>query len=81
MLTALIEASGGHIGRAARIIQVALPEALERGAVTLEPYDLSNAVRDYAMELGWVGYDPFSVVREMKSDAIIDDEAEALDAA
>ena len=62
ILTRLIMASGGHIGRAARIIQVALPAALKRGAATLEAYDLSNAVRDYAMDLGWVDHDPFSVV-------------------
>lgn len=61
ILTALITASGGHIGRAARIIQVALPAALERGAVTLEAYDLSNAVRHYAMDLDWVDHDPFSL--------------------
>lgn len=62
VLTALIRASGGHIGRAARIIQQALPAAIERGAATMEVYDLSNAVRDYAMDLGWVDHDPFSVV-------------------
>lgn len=61
VLTGLIAASGGHIGRAARLIQVAMPAALERGAVTMEAYDLSNAVRDYAMDLGWIDYDPFSL--------------------
>ena len=64
VLAGLIEASGGHIGRAARIIQVALPAAMARGAITLEAYDLSNAVRDFAMEVGWVDYDPFAVPRE-----------------
>lgn len=63
VLTGLIAASGGHIGRAARIIQVAMPAALERGAVTMEAYDLSNAVRDYVMDMGWVDHDPFSIVR------------------
>lgn len=62
VLTALIRASGGHIGRAARIIQEALPAAVERGAATMEAYDLSNAVRDYAMDLGWVDQDPFSAM-------------------
>ena len=62
VLAALITASGGHIGRAARIIQVAVPAAVGRGAVTLEPYDLSNAVRDFAMGVGWVDHDPFSIV-------------------
>lgn len=61
VLTALITASGGHIGRAARIIEVALPKALERGAVTMEPYDLSNAVRSFAIGLDWVDHDPFSI--------------------
>ncbi|WCP14041.1 hypothetical protein sphantq_02483 [Sphingobium sp. AntQ-1] len=61
VLTGLIAASGGHIGRAARIIQVAMPAALERGAVTMEAYDLSNAIRDYVMDLGWIDYDPFSL--------------------
>lgn len=61
ILTAMIRASGGHIGRAARIIQVALPAALERGAITMEPYDLSNAARDFAIPQGWVDYDPFSI--------------------
>jgi hypothetical protein len=61
VLTALVAASGGHIGRAARIIQVALPAALERGAVTMEAFDLSNAVRDFAIGLRWIDYDPFSL--------------------
>lgn len=61
ILEAMSIASGGHIGRAARIIQTALPAALERGAITMEAYDLSNAVRDYAMDLNWVDYDPFSL--------------------
>ncbi|WP_454279004.1 TniB family NTP-binding protein [Sphingomonas sp. Marseille-Q8236] len=61
VLAALITASGGHIGRAARIIEMALPAALERGAATLERYDLSNAVRDFAIGNDWVDHDPFSL--------------------
>ena len=61
VLTALITASGGHIGRAARIIEVALPKALARAAVTMEAYDLSNAVRSFAIGLDWVDHDPFSI--------------------
>ncbi len=87
VLTGLITASGGHIGRAARLIQVAMPAALERGAVTMEAYDLSNAVRDYAIDLGWIGYDPFSVVApavtitdEDESATIEQDPADAADA-
>jgi len=60
ILAAMLIASGGHIGRAARIIEIALPAALERGAITMEAYDLSNAVRDYAIGNGWVKVDPFS---------------------
>lgn len=60
VLEGLITASGGHVGRVARLVQVALPAALERGALSIEPFDLSNAVRDYAMILGWVHHDPFS---------------------
>ena len=88
VLTGLIRASGGHIGRAARIIQAALPAALARGAATLEAYDLSNAVRDYAMDLGWVDYDSFSLVPAATTPAAStsdpsaqNDETEASDAA
>lgn len=77
ILTALIRASAGHIGRAARIIQVALPAALERGAVTLEPYDLSKAVRDFAIDLGWVDYDPFSI----QPDSVVESDASLVEAA
>jgi hypothetical protein len=77
ILGALLIASGGHIGRAARIIEVALPAALERGAVTMEAYDLSNAVRDYAMGLGWVDHDPFSVQVEREGPAERDDSGAA----
>lgn len=59
VLEALIDVSGGHVGRVARLIQVALPAALERGAVTIERYDLSNAIRDFAIGLGWIDHDPF----------------------
>jgi|GEM_PF-2161183 len=70
VLTALITASGGHIGRAARIIEVALPKALARGAVTMEAYDLSNAVRSFAIGLDWVDHDPFSIQHETVEAAI-----------
>jgi hypothetical protein len=81
VLTALITASGGHIGRAARIIQVALPAALERGAVTMEAYDLSNAVRDFAIGLRWVDHDPFSVVADPVEPTAAAEMAEVADAA
>jgi len=60
-LEGLIAVSGGHVGRVARLIQTALPAALERGAATIEPYDLSNAAREYAIDLGWIDYDPFAI--------------------
>ena len=79
VLAGLITASAGHVGRAARIIQVALPAALERGAVTLEPFDLSNAVRNYAMDLGWVDHDPFSVASFAPTAPIPDEAPERSD--
>ncbi|MEG5097555.1 TniB family NTP-binding protein [Microcoleus sp. AT9b-C5] len=59
MLDGLIAASGGHVGRVARLLQIALPSALERGAASVELYDLANAVDDYAIGLGWIDYNPF----------------------
>lgn len=59
VLDALIKISQGHVGRVARLIQVALPEALARGAITLERFDLSRATEDYAIDLGWIDVDPF----------------------
>ncbi len=59
VLGALMEVSGGHVGRVARLIQVALPAALERGAIAIERFDLSNAIRDFAIGLGWIDHDPF----------------------
>lgn len=52
--------SGGHIGRVARLFKEAAIAAVERGAEFIEPYDLSNATRGYAMENEWIDEDPFS---------------------
>ena len=53
----------------------------------MEAYDLSNAVRDYAIDLGWIDYDPFSVVApavtitdEDESETIEQDPSDAADA-
>lgn len=60
MLDALLAVSGGHVGRVARLVKEALPEAVWRRAERIEAYDLSGAVREYAVEVGWVDHDPFS---------------------
>lgn len=59
MLSALAEVSRGHVGRVARIVQAAFPEAVGRGADRIEAYDLSNVVRSYAIGNSWVSRDPF----------------------
>lgn len=61
LLDGLILASGGHVGRVARILQVAVPHAAWRGAETVEAYDLSHAVRTYAIKNKWIDKDPYSV--------------------
>ncbi|RPF71092.1 AAA family ATPase [Aurantiacibacter spongiae] len=52
--------SGGHVGRAARVIQEAVPLAVRRGALKIEPFDLSCVTQGYAMANGWIDEDPFS---------------------
>ncbi|WP_375393483.1 AAA family ATPase [uncultured Sphingomonas sp.] len=59
-LDALLAVSSGHVGRVVRLIEEALPLAVERGAATIEAIDLSNAVRGYAIGTGWIDHDPFS---------------------
>jgi len=56
----LSQASGGYVGRTARIIKEAAMAAARRGADWIELYDLSNATRDYAIPNEWIDYDPFS---------------------
>lgn len=60
-LEALLTVSSGHVGRVARLLEVALPAAIERGAARIEAYDLSNAVRDFAIPAGWLEHDPFEI--------------------
>ena len=52
--------AGGYVGRTARIIKEATIGAARRGADWIEPFDLSNATRNYAIPNGWIDYDPFS---------------------
>jgi len=59
MLTGLIKASGGHVGRVCRIIEAAVEQAALRGADHVEPFDVSNAVESVAMVAGWVARNPF----------------------
>lgn len=59
-LSALAEISKGHVGRVARLLELAFPEAVGRGADRIEAYDLSKAVRSYAIGNGWVRRDPFA---------------------
>lgn len=60
IVTPLREISGGHVGRVARMIHEATAIAVRRGAMFIEPYDLSIATRSYAMRNRWIDTDPFS---------------------
>lgn len=60
MLDSLLKVSSGHIGRVARLVGIAAPDAVWRGADRIEPYDLSRATREFAIGAGWLTDDPFS---------------------
>lgn len=60
LLNGLMKASGGHLGRVARILQIAVPHSVWRGADTVDAYDLSHAVRSYAIRNKWINEDPYS---------------------
>ncbi|MGI4732289.1 MAG: TniB family NTP-binding protein [Janthinobacterium lividum] len=60
MLDALLVVSSGHVGRVARLLSVAAPAAVRRGAACVEPYDLSRATRQFAIGAAWLVTDPFS---------------------
>lgn len=62
VLDALVTVSGGFFGRVARLLKNAALHAGPRGARTIEPYDLSQATREYAIPCKWVDEDPFSLV-------------------
>lgn len=63
LLNGLLLVSQGHIGRIARLLQIAVPHAVWRGAETVEAFDLSHATRVYAMKNQWIDFDPFSLNR------------------
>ena len=60
LLDGLVLASGGHVGRVARLLQIAVPHSVWRGAATVDAYDLSHAIRSYGIKNGWVKHDPYS---------------------
>lgn len=59
MLQGLHAASGGHVGRVARILQEAVKHAAWRDAVTVDALDLSHVTRTFAMP-EWIDHDPFT---------------------
>lgn len=60
ILDALLAVSSGHVGRVARLLSIAAPAAVRRGADRVEPYDLSKATREFAIGANWLITDPFS---------------------
>ncbi len=60
MLDPIVEVTGCHIGRVARLIEEAYPVAIRRGAASIEMRDLSIVTREFAIDLGWIKTDPFS---------------------
>lgn len=60
LLSAMLAVSGGHVGRVARMLEHAVVHAAWRGALTIEPYDLSHVARTFAMPTWKIGFDPFS---------------------
>jgi hypothetical protein len=60
MRSQLITVSSGHVGRVCRVVCEATYHALRRGAPAIERHDLSVATREFAMNVKWVGHDPFS---------------------
>jgi len=61
-LDALLAVSSGHVGRVARLLSIAVPAGVKRGAKCVEPYDLSKATREFAIGASWLVTDPFSKV-------------------
>lgn len=53
------KAAGGHVGRVCRIVEEAIRFKARRGGTFIEPYDLSWAVRHYAMPAKWLVANPF----------------------
>lgn len=60
ILGALLKASSGHVGRVCRVVEAALEHAARRDADYIETYDLSFAVRTFAIPQEYVFSDPFA---------------------
>ncbi len=57
---ALFEISGGMIGQVSRFLEAATVIALREGASKIDERHLSEAVREWAIPLGYVKHDPFA---------------------
>ena len=66
IIDGLYAASSGHVGRVARILKEALSHAAAREASLIEAHDLSKAIRQYAIGVGWIDRDPFSRSRSSR---------------
>lgn len=60
-LSCLMEISGGVLGRVSNLVRIALARAIARGADIVEVCDLSAATNSWAVEQGFINYDPFCV--------------------
>lgn len=59
ILDGLLAASSGHVGRVARLLEVAAIAAAERSAATIDRFDLFNAVEEFAIPNDWIDHNPF----------------------
>lgn len=59
-LAGLLTASGGHVGRVCRIIEVAVEHAALRDADHVELYDLSHAINTFAIPQRYTLKNPFA---------------------
>ena len=59
-LKGLLAASGGHVGRVCRIVEVAVEHAALRDADQVELYDLSHAVETFAIPQRYTLENPFA---------------------
>jgi hypothetical protein len=62
ILSGLLAASNGHIGRVCRIVQAALAHAARRDADFIEVHDLSFAITNLAIPAAWTVKNPFPEV-------------------
>ena len=69
-LSGLLEASGGHIGRVMRVVEVAMRHAVRRHAEYIDEYDLHYAVNSFAIKYGYCSINLFdTVVRDERKAA------------